>query len=67
VDRGALGQTVEGKRSMGFAHHFRPRYAGANLGHPSGFVWFLWFCWSSEAVVGAAGVGGLKCFRLEGR
>jgi hypothetical protein len=23
------------KRSLGFAHLFRPRYAGANLGHPS--------------------------------
>jgi hypothetical protein len=26
---------MQGKRSLGFAHLFRPRYAGANLGHPS--------------------------------
>jgi hypothetical protein len=26
---------VQGKRSMGCAHHFRPTYALANVGHPS--------------------------------
>jgi hypothetical protein len=25
----------ERKRSLGFAHHFRPTYALANVGHPS--------------------------------
>jgi hypothetical protein len=30
------GWTVEHqKRSLGCAHHFRPRYAVANVGHPS--------------------------------
>ncbi len=24
---------------MGFARLFRPTYAGANMGRPSGFVW----------------------------
>src|SRR5450631_445492 len=26
------------KRSKGFAHLFRPMYAGANMGHPSDFL-----------------------------
>jgi hypothetical protein len=26
---------------MGFARLFRPTYAGANMGHPSRFVWSL--------------------------
>jgi hypothetical protein len=25
----------------GFAHRFRPMYAGANMGHPSDFRWVL--------------------------
>jgi hypothetical protein len=28
---------MEGKQSFGFAHRFRPTYAGANVGHPSSF------------------------------
>jgi hypothetical protein len=26
---------IEEKRSLGFAHRFRPTYAWANVGHPS--------------------------------
>ena len=26
---------IQREQSLGFAHLFRPRYAGANLGHPS--------------------------------
>jgi hypothetical protein len=26
---------MQRKRSLGFAHHFRPTYAWANVGHPS--------------------------------
>jgi hypothetical protein len=26
---------------VGFAHRFRPRYAWANLGHPSSSYWLL--------------------------
>jgi hypothetical protein len=26
---------MQRKRSLGCAHHFRPTYAGANVGHPS--------------------------------
>jgi hypothetical protein len=28
-------ESMERKRSLGFAHRFRPTYAGANVGHPS--------------------------------
>jgi hypothetical protein len=27
---------------VGFARRFRPRYAGANLGHPSCSIWFCY-------------------------
>jgi hypothetical protein len=26
---------MQRKQSLGCAHHFRPTYAGANVGHPS--------------------------------
>jgi hypothetical protein len=30
-----VGLVDSAKRSKGFAHHLRPTYAGANVGHPS--------------------------------
>jgi hypothetical protein len=30
-----IRQSMQQKRSSGFAHHFRPTYAQANVGHPS--------------------------------
>ena len=29
---------MQRERLMGFAHSFRPMYAGANMGHPSDFL-----------------------------
>jgi hypothetical protein len=33
-----ISWSIEEKLLLGFAHLFRPTYAGANVGHPSGFA-----------------------------